>query len=72
MHPSHLEQYSKLTSQAKKRKAGSVIDTDNAETSKRPKLQQFITTALTNANLVSQSVVDKLVLNLVIDGLLPI
>jgi hypothetical protein len=72
MHPSHLEQYSKLTSQAKKRKAGSVIDTDNAETSKRPKLQQFITTALTNANLVSQSVVDKLVLNLVIDDLLPI
>lgn len=75
MHPSHLEQYSKLTSQAKKRKAGSssVIDHSNADEphEKLPKQQQSITSVM-NANMVGQSVVDKLIMNMIVEGILPL
>jgi hypothetical protein len=68
MHPTHLEQYIKLTSGAKKRKA-TVADKPPAE--KKPK-QSSIASAMSNTNLISQATVNKLITDVVVQGILPI
>ena len=69
VHPASLEDYNKLTSAARKRKAGS-----SSESSYKQLKQPLVTTTIlnSNANLVTQATVDSLIMNVVVQGLLPL
>jgi hypothetical protein len=64
-----VEDYNKLTSVARKRKAGS-----SSESSCKQLKQPLVTTTIlnSNANLVTQATVDRLIMNSVVEGLLPL
>jgi hypothetical protein len=67
MHPGHLEKYNELTSAARKRKTNQSQDLPEKRTR-----QPAISDSFSNANLVSQATIDKLVTNLIVQNVLPL
>jgi hypothetical protein len=67
---SKFEKYNELTAEAKKRKAetGLLDESEN----KRTKQQENIKSTIMNASVVSQSAVDKLNVNFIVQGILPL
>lgn len=68
MHADHLSVYTKLTNEARKRKIVDREDVGPVKDLKQPKLQ----TAFSNANLITQARVNDKIINLFINGLLPL
>jgi hypothetical protein len=67
VHPASLASYDQLTSESRKRK----VDRNDDGSVKRFK-QESVMQSLSNANLVTQTIVDQRIVSLVVHGLLPL
>ena len=68
LHPTHVEEYEKLSTAARKRKAENDKSCESVKKTSQPPIHN----AFLNANMVTQSAVDNSILNLVVGGVLPL
>ena len=71
MHPDKIADYDALTAAARKRKVHRNESNDSGSVKKLKQQQLETTVSFSNANYITQSKVDRLIVNFVIQGILP-